>query len=132
MNRLLVLYFVFFTISESGWAGNYSFVDDSVSKKYPLSDPRNPHCPCHRIQKRAEKEFRAIAKQTPVTVLQKKKQLLRNKMWFDATLAVFQQRRKGAAFIMKIKRPAKGKTAKYTGGFSKKRRHDKISACFNW
>ena len=30
---------------------------DSLTQVYEISDPRNPHCPCHKYQKKAEKEF---------------------------------------------------------------------------
>ena len=33
-------------------------LSDSLKNKYQLSDPRNPHCPCHRFQKKAEREFK--------------------------------------------------------------------------
>ncbi len=36
--------------------------NDSLIKKYPLSDPRNPNCPCHKYQKKAEKEFHKLNK----------------------------------------------------------------------
>lgn len=26
-------------------------------QKYALNDPRNPNCPCHKLQKQAEEEF---------------------------------------------------------------------------
>ena len=35
-------------------------LSDSLKKKYPLSDPRNPNCPCHKYQKKAEKEFHKL------------------------------------------------------------------------
>ncbi len=39
-----------------------STLSDSLKKKYPLSDPRNPNCPCHKYQKKAEKEFHKLNK----------------------------------------------------------------------
>jgi len=30
--------------------------------EYPLSDPRNPKCPCHKHQKRAEREYLSLLK----------------------------------------------------------------------
>lgn len=38
----------------------YSVTGDSVktgNTQYPLNDPRNPHCPCHKYQQLAEKEY---------------------------------------------------------------------------
>ena len=30
---------------------------DSTKSKYPLTDPRNPSCPCHKYQQEADKEY---------------------------------------------------------------------------
>lgn len=31
-------------------------------KDYPLSDPRNPDCPCHELQKKADEEYERLQK----------------------------------------------------------------------
>ena len=50
------LYFIFF-ISLSGVV-RCALPPDSLKIKYDKNDPRNPDCPCHSYQKRADKEFR--------------------------------------------------------------------------
>jgi hypothetical protein len=30
---------------------------DSTKGKYPITDPRNPNCPCHKYQAEADKEY---------------------------------------------------------------------------
>lgn len=37
----------------------YKSGEDS-SKVYPLNDPRNPNCPCHKIQQLADEEFKNL------------------------------------------------------------------------
>lgn len=37
------------------------FSIQSDSLKYPLNDPRNPKCPCHKYQEKANKEFKRIS-----------------------------------------------------------------------
>jgi hypothetical protein len=32
---------------------------DSLKNKFPINDPRNPDCPCHRQQELAEQEYRS-------------------------------------------------------------------------
>jgi len=34
--------------------------EDSLSTKFPLNDPRNPNCPCHKYQKLADDEFKKL------------------------------------------------------------------------
>ncbi len=31
-----------------------------TSKKYPIDDPRNPDCPCHKYQKLADEEYKRL------------------------------------------------------------------------
>src|SRR4051812_44956972 len=38
---------------------------DSIGYMYPLSDPRNPECPCHRLQAKAELVFQAPVHEKP-------------------------------------------------------------------
>lgn len=40
---------------------------DSMVKKYPLTDPRNPKCPCYKLQKKADKEFNKLNKRNAAT-----------------------------------------------------------------
>jgi len=30
---------------------------DSTKSKYPITDPRNPNCPCHKYQAEADREY---------------------------------------------------------------------------
>jgi hypothetical protein len=36
------------------------FSQTNVNQKYDLNDPRNPDCPCHKLQKQAEDEYKQI------------------------------------------------------------------------
>ena len=33
---------------------------DSVQQQFPVTDPRNPNCPCHAHQKKAEEEYKRL------------------------------------------------------------------------
>ncbi len=35
---------------------------DSLKNKYNINDPRNPDCPCHIYQKKAEREYKKLLK----------------------------------------------------------------------
>lgn len=50
---------VLFLIS-IGWlvGANTGMFGDTSKTKYDISDPRHPDCPCHKHQKKAEKEYR--------------------------------------------------------------------------
>ena len=37
---------------------------DSTKGKYPLNDPRNPSCPCHKYQKLADMEYAQLLKKS--------------------------------------------------------------------
>jgi len=37
-------------------------VETDSSKKYPITDPRNPNCPCHQYQKQADIEYARLLK----------------------------------------------------------------------
>lgn len=39
---------------------------------FPLSDPRNPNCPCHKLQQLADEEYNKIQKKDPDSILQQK------------------------------------------------------------
>lgn len=32
----------------------------SQTSEYPITDPRNPHCPCHKYQKIADEEYKKL------------------------------------------------------------------------
>lgn len=34
--------------------------EDSLKTKYDINDPRNPNCPCHKYQKLADDEYKAL------------------------------------------------------------------------
>lgn len=40
----------------------FTFAQDTL-QKYELNDPRNPNCPCHKLQKQAEEEYAQKNKQ---------------------------------------------------------------------
>ncbi|OFY84953.1 MAG: hypothetical protein A3F72_18395 [Bacteroidetes bacterium RIFCSPLOWO2_12_FULL_35_15] len=54
----IVLLFLIFT--------QFSFAGTDTTKvrdqQYPLNDPRNPNCPCHKLQKQADDEFAQLNK----------------------------------------------------------------------
>lgn len=52
--RVLCLLFLFGAqlLSASGGAEG-----DSTKGKYPITDPRNPNCPCHKYQAQADREY---------------------------------------------------------------------------
>jgi len=62
--RDLVFASVFIILSVSHFTcfalHHFNDFPDSIVKKYPLTDPRNPKCPCYKLQKKAEKEFRKL------------------------------------------------------------------------
>lgn len=37
-----------------------SEIFSQTGEQYPLNDPRNPNCPCHKLQKQAEDEYRNL------------------------------------------------------------------------
>ncbi len=41
---------------------SFSLPSDST-KAFPLNDPRNPHCPCHKYQKLADEEYKKLMKE---------------------------------------------------------------------
>jgi hypothetical protein len=38
----------------------YQTAAGDTSKKYPINDPRNPDCPCHKYQKIADEEYKKL------------------------------------------------------------------------
>jgi hypothetical protein len=36
---------------------------DTTRSKYPINDPRNPNCPCHKYQAEADKEYARMLKE---------------------------------------------------------------------
>lgn len=53
------LFFILF-VFQLGFANALSLKEDSLSAKYPINDPRNPNCPCHKYQKLADDEFNKL------------------------------------------------------------------------
>lgn len=51
-----VVFFILF-VFQLGFANALSLKEDSLSTKFPLNDPRNPNCECHKYQKLADDEF---------------------------------------------------------------------------
>jgi hypothetical protein len=49
--RLFILFFLF---SSNGFGQNIQ------SQQYDINDPRNPNCPCHKLQKLADDEYERI------------------------------------------------------------------------
>lgn len=49
--RLFILFFMF---SSNGFAQNIQ------SQQYDINDPRNPNCPCHKLQQMADDEYNKI------------------------------------------------------------------------
>jgi hypothetical protein len=64
--RDLVFASVFILLSVSHFTcfalHHFNDFPDSIVKKYPLTDPRNPKCPCYKLQKKAQKEFNKVIK----------------------------------------------------------------------
>ena len=54
-----VLFFILLCFQFS-FANALGLKEDSLSSKFPLNDPRNPHCPCHKYQKLADDEFQKL------------------------------------------------------------------------
>ena len=52
--RALRLFIFFFFFS------NNAFSQNLVNQQYDLNDPRNPDCPCHKLQKLADDEYNKI------------------------------------------------------------------------
>jgi hypothetical protein len=46
----------------AGFKG-FTIGEDSLKGKYGINDPRNPKCPCHKYQKLADDEYKAILAQ---------------------------------------------------------------------
>ena len=53
--RLMGLYILFFFLTQLSFAGTDT--TKIANQQYALNDPRNPDCPCHKLQKQAEDEF---------------------------------------------------------------------------
>lgn len=58
----LVFFMVFFGLTVN--ASSILSPPDSTKKKYDINDPRNPDCPCHKYQKLADDEYRALQQKT--------------------------------------------------------------------
>jgi hypothetical protein len=70
MKKILCVLFLFFSFLVKG------------QEKFALNDPRNPECPCHQLQRQADKEFADLRKKDAgqskaVAVRRKNKMLAR-------------------------------------------------------
>jgi hypothetical protein len=54
-----VLFFILLCFQFS-FANSIGFKGDSLTAKYPINDPRNPNCECHKYQKLADDEFEKL------------------------------------------------------------------------
>lgn len=64
------LWWLFFILASTFAKGNV-LRGDSVRGKYSINDPRNPDCPCHFLQRKAEEEFRKTNKTTKYANIEK-------------------------------------------------------------
>lgn len=46
---------------------------DTSKSKYPITDPRNPNCPCHQYQAQADREYAKLVQQSEHAGLLEKK-----------------------------------------------------------
>lgn len=75
----LVAYLFLLTYSKN----SFGVPGDSLKQKYSIDDPRNPYCPCHKHQKKAEKEYQVIVERNNKTVQNKTdRQLFKKKINF--------------------------------------------------
>ncbi|MFL5752328.1 MAG: hypothetical protein ACJ76F_02890 [Bacteroidia bacterium] len=56
------LFLFFFSIASRTLAYSSPELTDTTKKSFPLNDPRNPDCPCHKYQKIADDEYREMQK----------------------------------------------------------------------
>ena len=103
---------------------------DSLRKKYALSDPRNPDCPCHKYQKKAEKEFNKLSRteniHSRITYIEGKQIKSLKKVLHHSTSIKIREFR-GYIKHKKVTHYVKQKTQKRFGFF-----HTSINACPNW
>jgi hypothetical protein len=61
MKTFFVTIFLIFTLASL----NAQIQNRTISgSEYDIKDPRNPNCPCHKLQQQAEKEYRQYQEQT--------------------------------------------------------------------
>lgn len=119
-----------FLISTILVAAPNTISNDSLKKKYPLEDPRNPNCPCHSFQKEAEIEFRKmklvqVSRTAQKTfAMQKKSSIIKIVSDFvsKSTLSVFERSKQ------KKNRHSKRIKNSFLKGFF----HKKITDCPTW
>ncbi|MBI2269720.1 MAG: hypothetical protein HYU69_05100 [Bacteroidetes bacterium] len=70
MKRTLKILIILLFACSGVWAQHADTVVDPTS--FPLSDPRNPNCPCHKLQQLADEEYRKSQKKDPDSILQQK------------------------------------------------------------
>ncbi len=56
MNKWILIFL--FCSAGFCFAANVSIKGDSLKSKFPINDPRNPDCPCHKQQHLADLEYR--------------------------------------------------------------------------
>jgi len=49
------------------FANAFTLKEDSLKSNFAITDPRNPHCPCHKFQKMADDEFRKLLRKDTST-----------------------------------------------------------------
>lgn len=54
-----VLFFILLCF-QFNFANSIGLKEDSLSTKFPINDPRNPNCECHKYQKLADDEFEKL------------------------------------------------------------------------
>lgn len=74
MKLKIKIFVLIFSLGASLFAHNQDSI--VVQESFPLSDPRNPNCPCHKLQQLADDEYKKIQKQDSIHVaLQAVKQI---------------------------------------------------------
>lgn len=101
---------------------------------YPLNDPRNPDCPCHKLQKQAEDEYAQQNKSAlPESNLQNVPAISRENNESGSVLRT----KTGSAAIVKKRRKRSGRWDDVKFRYLKKRSKAKkmrpdYSVCFRW
>jgi hypothetical protein len=57
-----VLFLLFSFVASGTFASSMPALTDTTKKNFPLNDPRNPDCPCHKFQKIADDEYKEMQK----------------------------------------------------------------------
>lgn len=62
VNRMRLLPVLFLLLLFFSGKANVLPPDSLKGEEYPINDPRNPNCPCHKYQEIADKEYAALLK----------------------------------------------------------------------